>query len=52
MCLEIANKLGSFVLNLVDLREFPIPEEGIIFAAIDTFDVHTQGHNDLIVRIG
>jgi hypothetical protein len=33
------------------LHELSIPEEGVLATAIDSFDVHAEGHHDLVVRV-
>jgi len=37
--------------NLVDLAELSIVEQDLIVAAVDSLDVHSEGHDDLEVRI-
>jgi hypothetical protein len=50
--LEVTRKLGALLaLNIINLSEFSIPEKGERLAAIDTLDIHTQSHNDLVVSI-
>jgi len=49
---EVTRELGSFLpLNIVNLSEFTVPEKGKGFATVDTLDVHTQSHDDLVVSI-
>jgi hypothetical protein len=50
--LEVTRKLRALLaLNIINLSEFSIPEKGKRLAAIDTLDIHTQSHNDLVVSI-
>lgn len=52
MGLKVTSKLRSLLtLDIINLSKFTIPEKGERLAAIDTLDVHTQGHYDLIVSI-
>jgi hypothetical protein len=37
--------------NLINLAIFAIIEQDLIVAAINTFDVHAKGHNDLKIRV-
>lgn len=52
MSLVTSSNRGTFLtLNIIDLGEFPIPEESVAFTAVNALNVHAQGHNDLEVSV-
>jgi hypothetical protein len=49
---EVTSELGALLtLHVIDLCELSIPEESVRLAAIDSLDVHPQGHDDLVVGV-
>ena len=51
--LEVAEKLRPLhALHVVQLRELSVPEESVATAAVNTLDVHTESHYDLVVTVG
>jgi hypothetical protein len=52
MAFEVAGQLRTFLaLHVVDLRELPIPEQGVALAAVDTLNIHPQGHYYLEIGV-
>ena len=53
MRLKRTGKLWTFLtLNIINLSEFSIPKQCFALAAVDSLDVHAEGHDDLEVRVG
>ena len=52
MRFEVSGELGPLLaLHIVDLSEFSIPEKCERLAAVNTLDVHAQGHDNLVVSV-
>lgn len=50
---EVSEELGPFgSLHIVDLGKLTVPEKTVLTTAVDSFDVHTEGHDNLEVRVG
>ena len=53
MTLKVAHELRSFLpLHIVDLSKLSIPEESVLLATVNAFDVHSQSHDDLEISVG
>ena len=39
-------------MHVVELRKFAIPEESMASAAVNTLDVHTKSHDNLVITVG
>ena len=52
MTLKVARQLWTLLtLHIIDLCELPVPKECKVFTAVNSFDVHAQCHNTLVVCV-
>ena len=38
-------------MHIIELGKLAVPEESVASATVDAFDVHAQGHDDLVITV-
>ena len=52
VCLKVSEQLRTiFLAHLVNLGKLTVVEKYVVSAAVDTLDVHAEGHNNLEIRV-